>query len=212
MDGKAVDPVQVFEEDDPAHGGVDHGRQDQRRPTAEVHAGDDHVEEEEEEEGVPRQVGEIDQERQGGQVENGLEEDVVLRVDLAGGRVGLVPKEGQVIAEHGQGDEVQRQRLRHDVQDRGCDPDHEEDHRAGDPAQRDEPAGTFRGEFHLRLRCGKAWYGASILHSTSFSEDYSEAIRKTGKQAVGCGRVQRRPTTIFGIWSWDFVALDHTLR
>ena len=148
MDGEARNPLQVFQEDDSAHGAGDHGRQDLRRPTAEIHAGNDHVEEEEEQERIAGQVGEIDQERQGGQVEDGLEEDVLLRVDLAGGRVGLVPKEGQVIADHGQGHEIQRQRLGHHVQDRGGEPDHEKDHRAGDPTQRDEPAGAFRGKFH----------------------------------------------------------------
>ena len=149
VDGVARNPVQVFQEDDSAHRGVDHGRQDRRHPAAEVHAGDDHVEEKEEQERIAGQVGEIDQERQGGQVQHGLQEDVLLRIDLAGHRLALVPEEGQVIAEHGQRDDVQRQRQRHHVQDRRGQPDHEEHHRAGDPSQRDEPAGAFGGKFHF---------------------------------------------------------------
>ena len=82
--------------------------EDLRGPAAEIHAGDDHVEDEEEEERIAGQIGEVDQQRQRSHVEDGLEEDVVLRVDFAGGRVGLVPEEGQVIADHGQGHEVER--------------------------------------------------------------------------------------------------------
>ena len=63
----------------PPTGSVTTAARNMRRPAAEIHAGDDHVEEEEEQERIARQVGEIDQQRQGGQVEDGLEEDVLLR-------------------------------------------------------------------------------------------------------------------------------------
>ena len=111
MDGEARDPLQVFQEDDPptvklTTAARTSGAQPRRYMLAMIM-----WKRKKNEKRIARQVGEIDQQCQGGQVQNGLQEDVLLRVDLAGGRVGLVPKEGQVIAHHGQGDKVQRQRL-----------------------------------------------------------------------------------------------------
>ena len=60
------------------------GSEEIRRRAAEVHPGDDHVEEEVDEEGVAGEVGEIQQQRQGHQVEDDLEEDLAVDVPLAG--------------------------------------------------------------------------------------------------------------------------------
>ena len=147
LQGKRGNPSQVFQQHHRAHHCRHPRGEEIRRRAAEVHPRDDHVEEEVDKEGVAGEIGEVQQQRQGQQVEDDLEKDLAVNVPLARS---VLPAEAeqQVIAQHGASDHVERRRPGDDPQRGAGQPDHGEDRRAGQPAQRDQPAGAFGGKLH----------------------------------------------------------------
>src|SRR5208283_725401 len=83
--GEAGNPALIFQQHDRADRGRAKAGEKIRLPAAEIHARNDHVEKEVDEERVARQVGEVEQEGQGDEVEGDLEEDLVIDVPVAGG-------------------------------------------------------------------------------------------------------------------------------
>ena len=109
-------PLQVQQQ----HHAADHRRGDRgdhvRRAAAQIHARDNHVKHEVEQERVSRQSGVVEQQRQRDQIEENLQEDVAIDVAGAGRDAALRRVEQQIVADHRQADEVQRPRVLDDRQ------------------------------------------------------------------------------------------------
>ena len=140
-------PLQVLQEHDRPHHARGRGRDQIGQVAAEVHPRNDHVEHEEGEERVSREVGEVQQQRQGHQVEEDLQEDVPLDALRGDCPVAAAELEDQVVRQHHASDGIQRERLREHAQQPGGGGD-QEDADARPKAERDQPAGAFRWEFH----------------------------------------------------------------
>ncbi len=96
VDREQRDPILIF----PQQGHTDkdrrHGRHHVRHGAVQIHAGNNHVEHKEEQERVTRQIGEVQQQRQGDQIDGDLHEDVPLNVPLGSGPIPMAVPECQV--------------------------------------------------------------------------------------------------------------------
>ena len=150
--GKRGNPAQVLQQHHRADHRRHHRGEEIRRRAAQIHPRDDHVEEE------------IERGRGCGAGRRNTTESVSATRSKATwrkiwrstfpspGRVLLAEAEEQVIAQHGAGDDIQRRRPGDDPQQRAGQPDHGEDRRAGQPAQRDQPAAPSGGASWRRGR------------------------------------------------------------
>ncbi len=83
VDGEAADPVEIFQEHHDTHqAGGESGEKIGRGP-AQIHARDYHVEYEKEEEGISGQIGEVQEQSKGGEIEGDLPEDISFDVSFA---------------------------------------------------------------------------------------------------------------------------------
>ena len=104
--GEAGDPAEVFRKHHNAGQARGKGGEKIGSGPAEIHSRDDHVEYEKEEERISRQVGEVQEQGQGREVEGDLPEDIAFDVSFARGRIALVELEDQIIDRHCAGHEI----------------------------------------------------------------------------------------------------------
>ena len=148
MQWKGRDPAEVFQEHDSAHQERSQPCEEVRQSASQVHSGDDHVKNKIEQERVAGQIGEVQEERQCDQVACHLEGDIAIHRPLPARSVPLAISKRQIVHQHGAADRVQRRRVDDDSQPRRADPDCRQEDETGQPPQGNQPACSFRWEFH----------------------------------------------------------------